>query len=254
MLHLQWSTLVFQLLNFFILLFVLGRFLYRPLMEAMQRREEAVAARVRDAEERATRADAERAQLAEASRAARAEAEAVLARAHADAAHVREEEHGRARQETARLLEGARQRIADEERAARSRLSEDARASAVKIAGSLLGKVAGRPFHEALVAQLLESGLGLDGPQADLLRRALDHAAREVIVETAYPMPAETAARLEEVLGKALVAGGDPVRAVVRVEPSLTAGLRVVVGVGVVDLSLKRVLADLERGAGAREP
>jgi F-type H+-transporting ATPase subunit b len=248
MLHLQWSTLVFQLLNFFILLLVLGRFLYRPLMDAMQRREEAVAARVRDAEERATRADAERAQLAEASRAARAEAEALLARAHAEAAHVGEAEHARARQEAARLLEEARQRIADEERAARRRLSEAARASAVRIAGSLLGKVAGRPFHEALVARLLDGGLGLDAEQADLLRRALDHAGREVIVETAYPMQAEAMSRLEEVLGKTLTGGANSVRVTVRVEPSLTAGLRLVVGVGAIDLSLKRVLADLDRG------
>jgi F-type H+-transporting ATPase subunit b len=255
MLRLEWSTLVFQLLNFFILLTVLGRFLYRPLMDAMQRREEAVAARVRDAEERAARADAARAQLAEATRAARMEAEAVLARAHADAAHVREEERARARQEAARLLEDARQRIADEERAARRRLSEEARASAVKIAGSLLGRVAGRPFHEALVAQLLDRGLGVEGAQVDLLRRALDHAAREVIVETAYPMAEEAMARLEEVLGKALAAGGDPARVVVRVDRSLTAGLRIVVGVGVVDLSLKRVLADLAQpGAGVQEP
>jgi F-type H+-transporting ATPase subunit b len=253
MLHLEWSTLVFQLLNFFILLFVLGRFLYRPLMEAMRRREEAVAARVRDAEERARRADAERAELAEASRAARAEAEALLARAHADAAQVRDAERAGARQEAGRLLEEARQRIADAERTARRRLSAEARASAVKIAGSLLGKVAGRPFHEALVAQLLDGGLGLDGAQADLLRRALDHAAREVIVETAYPMPAEATARLGEVLGKALGTGGDPVRVVARVEPALTAGLRIVVGVGAVDLSVKRMLADLERDAAAGE-
>jgi F-type H+-transporting ATPase subunit b len=253
MLHLQWSTLVFQLLNFFILLFVLGRFLYRPLMEAMRRREEAVAARVRDAEERARQADAERAELGNAVRAARVEAEALLARARAEAVEVRDAERARARQEAARLLAEARQRIADEERTAGRRLSEAARASAVKIAGGLLGKVAGRPFHEALVAQFLDGGLGLDGPQAERLRRAREHAGGEVIVESAYPVAAETVARLAEVLGKALGAGGDPLRLLVRVEPSLTAGLRVVVGVGAVDLSVKRVLAELERDAAGTE-
>jgi F-type H+-transporting ATPase subunit b len=253
MLHLEWSTLVFQLLNFFILLFVLGRFLYRPLMEAMQRREEAVAARVRVAEERARQADVERAELGDARRAARAESEALLARARAEAAEVRDAERARARQEAARLLAEARQRIADEERTAGRRLSEAARASAVKIAGGLLGKVAGRPFHEALVARFLDGGLGLDGPQAELLRRARDHAGGEVVVESAYPMSAETMARLEEVVGKALGPGADPLRLTVKVEPSLTAGFRVVVGVGAVDLSVKRVLAELLRDAGAAE-
>ncbi len=254
MLHLQWSTLIFQLLNFFILLFVLGRFLYRPLMDAMRRREEAVMARVRDADERANRADAERLELADASRAARAEAEALLARARADAAQVREDEQARTRQEAARLVDEARQRIAEEGRAAQGRLSAAARASAVKIAGSLIAKIAGRPFHEALVAQLVAAGMGVDGAQADLLRHALDHAGREVTVETAYPVSAEATSRLGEALTKALGPGSEPMRVTVRVEPSLGAGLRIVVGVGVVDLSLRRMLADLERDAGALEP
>ena len=254
MLHLQWSTLVFQLLNFFILLFILGRFLYRPLMDAMRRREEAVTARVREADERATRADAERATLADASRAAHAEAEALLARARADAAHLKEEQQASGRQEAARLLEEAGQRIADQERAARRRLSADARGSAVKIAATLIGKVAGRPFHEALVAQFLDAGLGLDRATIDLLRRALDHSGHEVTLETAYPIPAEVTSRLAETLAKALGPGSDPVRVAVRVDPALGAGLRIVVGVGVVDLSLQHTLADLERDAAALEP
>jgi F0F1-type ATP synthase membrane subunit b/b' len=39
------STFIFQLINFFVLLAVLTWFFYRPLLRAMQRREEEVAAR-----------------------------------------------------------------------------------------------------------------------------------------------------------------------------------------------------------------
>jgi F-type H+-transporting ATPase subunit b len=252
-LHLEWSTLVFQLLNFFILLFVLGRFLYRPLMDAMQRREQVIADRVREAETRAKRADAECASLAEASRVAHAEAEALLARARADAAQLKDKEHASARQEAARLLEDAKRRIEDEERAAQRRLSAAARSSAVRISASLIDKVAGRPFHEALVTQLLDSGLSLDSAKAELLRRARNHGAHEVIVETAYPLPEEVTSRLEEALAKTLGPGSGAVHASIRVEPTLVAGLRVIVGVGVVDLSLSRMLADLERDAAATE-
>jgi len=253
-LHLQWSTLVFQLLNFVILLVVLGRFLYRPLMDAMRRREEAVTARVREADERVKLADAERTKLAGTARAAQAEAETLLARGRADAAHLKEEQQASARQETSRLLEEGRQRIASEERTARRRLAADARGAAVKIAGALIGKVAGRSFHEALVAQFFDAGLTLDSAKVELLRRALAHADGEVTVETAYPMPVEVSSRLEEALVKALGSGGDAVRVTVHVDPSLGAGFRLVVGVGVVDLSLRHTLADLERDAAALEP
>jgi F-type H+-transporting ATPase subunit b len=251
MLHLQWSTLVFQLLNFFVLLFVLGRFLYRPLMDALERREQAVAARVREADARAKAADAERAQLAEAGRAARAEGEALLARARAEAAKLKEAQLTNARKEAARLMDEARQRIADDERAAQQRLSAAARAAAIRIAGSLVGAVAGRPFHEALVAQLLDGGLGLDRGRVDLLRRALNHAGGEVLVETAYPISDDVMSRLEEVLVKALGADAGPLRMRSRVDAALGAGVRLVVGVGVVDLSLRHTLDDLERGGEA---
>jgi F-type H+-transporting ATPase subunit b len=253
-LHLEWSTLVFQLLNFFILLLVLGHFLYRPLMDAMQRREQAIAERVRDAEERAKRADAERTSLADVSRAAHAEADALLSRARKDAEQLKEKERASARQEAARVLEDAKRRIEDEERAAHRRLSAAARSSAVRVAASLIDKVAGGPFHEALVTRLLDSGLGLDSAKAELLRRARNHGGHEVIVETAYPLAAEVTSRLEEALTKALGPGGGAVHATIRVEPTLVAGLRVIVGVGVVDLSLPRMLADLERDAAASEP
>jgi F-type H+-transporting ATPase subunit b len=251
MLHLQWSTLVFQLLNFFVLLFVLGRFLYRPLMDALERREQAVAARVREADARAKAADAERAQLAEAGRAARAEGEALLARARAEAAKLKEAQLTNARKEAARLMDEARQRIADDERAAQQRLSAATRAAAIRIAGSLVGAVAGRPFHEALVAQLLDGGLGLDRGRVDLLRRALNHAGGEVLVETAYPISDDVMSRLEEVLVKALGADAGPLRMRSRVDAALGAGVRLVVGVGVVDLSLRHTLDDLERGGEA---
>jgi F0F1-type ATP synthase delta subunit len=44
------------------------------------------------------------------------------------------------------------------------------------------------------------------------------------------------------------------VRVAVRVDPALGAGLQIIVGVGVVDLSLQHTLADLERDAAALEP
>ncbi|HEY7248941.1 MAG TPA: F0F1 ATP synthase subunit B [Methylomirabilota bacterium] len=254
MLRLEWSTIVFQLVNFLILLAVLGRFLYRPLMDAVRRREQAIADRLGQADERAKQADAERSRLAEAARAAQAEAEALVARARVEATQLEEKAQTNARQETARLLDDAKRRISEEERAAQHRLSTAARDSAVRITARLIGRVAGRAFHDALLARLFDSPVDLDPAKVELLRRAWNHRGHEVIVESAYPLPAETAARLDEALVKALGPGGGGVHATIKVEPSLIAGLRIVVGVGVVDLSLSRLLDDLQQDAAVSEP
>ena len=53
-------TFVFQIINFLILLAILARFFYRPVLDVMQQRQEQIDARIEDAEERARQADEER--------------------------------------------------------------------------------------------------------------------------------------------------------------------------------------------------
>lgn len=248
MLHIQLSTIVFQIANFFILLTVLAWFLYRPLLQTMRRREDEIAAQLRDADERARRADAERAQLAEEAVRARADAEALLARAQAEASQTRQRLLDQTRQEAARYAEEARQRIEEQERAVRRRLEDTVRTTAVAMAGSLIQQAAGPPFHRALIEQLLTGGLTPEGLQRDLLQRAVSRSNGAMTVEVAYPPSPELTERIREALARLLGVTDRRVEIVVRVEPSLRAGVRILVQDVVVDLSLNRILADLEHG------
>jgi F-type H+-transporting ATPase subunit b len=254
MLRVQLSTLVFQILNFFLLLAVLTWFLYRPLLQAMRRREEEIAARLQDAEERAHRADAERAKLAQESQQARLEAEAVISRAQAEASQLRQRFLEQARQETARYMDEGRQRIEEQERAVRQQLEETVRRTAVGIAGTLIQKAAGLPFHRALVEDLLGGALTLEGAQGEMLRQALSRTNEGITVEMAYPPSPELSAQVREALTQTLGVTGHPRDVAFRVEASLLAGVRILVENVVVDLSLSRILAELGReNAGKQE-
>src|SRR5574341_2150914 len=170
MLRFQLSTFIFQLLNFFILLAVLTRFFYRPLLGLMKRQEEEIASRLREAEERTQKADAERERLAEASRQLHVEAEALLVKAKAEASQTREQLLTRARQEADHYLEEAKQRMREQERVTQQRLETDLRRTAVAIAADLMHEAAGPLLHQALMEQLLGEKLHPDGDQGDLLR------------------------------------------------------------------------------------
>ena len=65
----DWITTIAQIINFLVLVYLLKRFLYRPIVAAMNRREEHIAKRLEDAEQQSTEArqqgDAYRAQLQE---------------------------------------------------------------------------------------------------------------------------------------------------------------------------------------------
>lgn len=252
MLHVQVSTIVFQMLNFFILLAVLTWFLYRPLRETMRRREDEITRRVRDAEERAHRADEERAQLALDARRARTEAEALLAGARAEASRERQRLLDQTRQETAHYAAEARLRIEAQERAVRERLEDTVRRTAVGMAGTLIQRAAGPAFHGALIERLLAGRLTFAEDQEVLLRQAFSRANGGVTVEAAYPLPPELTERIRDALARSLGMPAPGPEIAVRVEASLRAGVRILVQNVVIDLSLNRILAELERGGAAR--
>lgn len=252
MLTFQLSTLIFQLLNFFILLGVLTWFFYRPLLRVMKQREDAIASRLRDAAEQARQASEERQRLAEELRRAQAEAETLLAKARAEAAHSREHILERARQEATQLLEEAKGRIQEQERAAQQRLESRLRQAAVAIAGGLIREAAGPLVHQALLQKLLAGKIGEDRSQAELLRQALPNAHHSVTVELASPPSSDLEEHLQRALAKTLGEEAKALNLTFRVEPSLIAGVRIVVGTVAVDLSLRRILEELSRGTHPR--
>jgi F-type H+-transporting ATPase subunit b len=248
-LRVQASTIVLQMANFFVLLAVLTWFLYRPLRQVMRRREDEITRRIQDAEERGRRADAEREQLAVDARRAKTDAEAVLDRARTEASEMRRRLLEQTRQEAARSADEARARIEAEERAVRERLEDTVRRTAVSMTGALIQQAVGPAFHRALIEQLLARGVPFDGDQAALVRRALSRANGGVTVEAAYALSPDLTERIRAAIAEPLGIAAPKPEIAVRVEPSLRAGLRILVENVVIDLSLNRILAELESPA-----
>jgi F-type H+-transporting ATPase subunit b len=250
MLNLQLSTIIFQILNFLILLVVLTRFLYRPVLRTMHQRQEAIAARLRDADERGRQADAERERLAQQGQDAKAQAELLLTGARSEAAAERARLLEGARQDAARFHDEAERAIREQERSALGRLERQLGATAVKVAGSLIRQAAGLAVHEALIDRLVQSRIETTGADDDALRRALTAVDSLLVVELAYPASPELQARLNQAIASRLAQDGRTPEVVFRVESELLAGARIVAGHQVVvDLSLQRTLADLQRSA-----
>jgi F-type H+-transporting ATPase subunit b len=237
MLDLQLSTIVFQIINFVILLAVLTRFLYQPVVRTMQQRQEVIAARLREADERAAQADAERERLSRVIQEAQVQAEEIVARGRVEAAAERTRLIEAARDEAARYREEAQRAIQEQEREELARIQASIRQTALGIAGSLIRQAAGPTVHQALVERLIAGGIGADG----VLDPPRGRPGPAVVVELAYaPEPDQ-----QDRLRKAFADGSDDVS--FRVNPDLLAGARILVGQqAVVDLSLQRTLADLQ--------
>jgi F-type H+-transporting ATPase subunit b len=238
---LEFSTVIFQAINFFVLLAILTWFFYRPLQRIMSKREEEIAERIDRAGRRAAEADAEKQQLVARSRQAARRAEELVAEARRRAGEERERLLTEARTEAARLVDAATRTTSEREAAVLSRAETHVADAAVTIAANLIRSAAGEQVHHALLDRLISGGLP-GGPSTHLF--ADDVAAHESLaVESAYPLDDGERARLGALVSKATGAQTPTIE--VSVDPALVAGVRIVSRDLVVDMSLRRTLEEL---------
>ncbi|NBB87544.1 MAG: F0F1 ATP synthase subunit B [Bacteroidetes bacterium] len=204
--EIDWFTFGAQIANFLILVGLLKRFLYGPILEAMDRREETITARLDDAREK--RAEAEREaetyrsmqeefererdeRRAEAERAAEERRQQLIHEARTEVEQLEEEWHEALARERASFLEDLSERAVKETIAvARRALNDlaDARleAQSFEIFLERLRTLEGAPrrdLAEALQstkgAATVRSTFGLSDQQQDRVRNALTAYAEE---------------------------------------------------------------------------
>lgn len=111
-------ALVFQIINFLLLLYLLNRFLFRPLLQRIDERQARIERGLKDAEQAARDRELARAEREAALDEARREAQTMIARATKIAEDSRNEILAEARSQAERATERARDEIvAEKERA-----------------------------------------------------------------------------------------------------------------------------------------
>ena len=145
------KTLLIQALNFGLLLAVLWRFLYRPLLAKMQERTEAIRKSLDEAQ--AARAEAQRERESHAAKiqAAYAEAQAIRATALKEAAEEQRRLVEAARGEAARLVESAKAELEQDVRRARQELRREVSDLAINVAEQLIKKSLHDEDHRRIV-------------------------------------------------------------------------------------------------------
>ena len=211
--HFDWSTLVLQTVNVLVLLWLLRRFLFRPVVAIIEQRKAAAEKLLADATAAREEALARSTQAAARDKAVAADRDRVLADARAAAETERAAFLAQARQEAVAVQDAARAGLARERGEMLRSLETEARDLAVAIASRLLRQLPA----EALNAALLRSADAWIAslPQEDML--ALTGSGEPLLVLTAAPL---------DDAGKALLGhrfGVTPLR--FETDPSLIAGI-----------------------------
>ena len=151
------KSLIIQAINFIVLLLVLHRLLYKPLMAAMEERSSAIKKSLDEAQ--AARAEATRQQEENAARlkAAYAEAAAIHDQARKEAAEEQRRLVEAARGESQRMMESAKAQLDADVRRAREDLRREVSDIAVAVAEKLVRKSLRDEDHRRIVDDAIAS-------------------------------------------------------------------------------------------------
>lgn len=218
--HFDWSTLVLQTINFAILVWLLNRFLYKPMLRTIDARRAEIDRQLADAakaqsetQTKLVAIEADRRGIAS-ERAAALRAAALQADAAAGTRHVAAEREAKA------LLEAAAKTLAEERGEVLAEARRTAINLAVEVAGRLLADVPGPIRTEGWLERIVQYLARLPKEELESLTRQVTDDARLKVV-TVSSLPAEAAGRWRTQLQKAL---GCPVTVEFEADGRLMAG------------------------------
>ncbi len=186
--QIDWFTFAAQIVNFLILVWLLRRFLYGPIVNAMAEREERIAARFDEAREQEEAAEAQAAEYRQKQEALDRMREEKMAEAEEHAREHRHELIEEARAEANRLEEQWREALRRERDTFLQELSQRASRETVALARRALHDLAHADL-EAEVIRVFADRIGsLDEDRRRVLTEAVESDPDDVTVRTAFEL------------------------------------------------------------------
>lgn len=244
--QIDWTTLVLEIINFLALVWILKRFLYKPVMEAIAARQQRVEAKL--AEARVIEDGARELQSQYQRRLADWDMEKAKARAALDTDLL--QERNRQMQALDKALLEERERVAavtaHKQQEAQRELEVEALAHAQRFASTLLARLADPVVESRFVSLLFEDWANLPDTQVESLRRAVLVDKAKATVTTAFPLLPEQRREIESALQSRLEA--DLVVAFDE-DPNLLAGVRLSLGPWQLNMNFADELASFKAAA-----
>ena len=238
--ELNWSTFVLEIINFLVLVWILKRFLYKPVLDVIARRRQGIEDSLAKAESLRTEGEVLRDQYER--RLADWERERQAARE--TLAGEIEEERRRRLAALVSDLAGERERaLAVEERRRVDEVHKTEAAAmtqAARFASRLFSAAAGPELERRLVDLLVDELGRLPEEKIGGLKAAWRKPPEEIRVVSAFDLPGDARQRLQDTL-TALVGNSSPVR--FERDPELLAGARILIGAWVLHANLQDELA-----------
>lgn len=244
--NIDWTTFALEIINFLALVWILKRFLYKPVLETLAQRRAGIEKTLSEARETEIRAQGLQAQY-----------EGRLADWGKERAKARNELETEIALERSRQMQSLAKDLAEEQarnaavdahnQQEMQRQTETAAlALAQRFTTTLLGRLATPALEERMVDLLLEDWARLPEQQLFGLRAAVEDPALSAKVSSAFLLNEAQRGRIVAALSQRL---GRPVAVDFEVNPDLLAGLRISLGAWQLHLNFTDELGRFSAGA-----
>ena len=247
----DWFTVGAQVLNFLVLVWLLKRFLYKPVLDAIDAREKGIASRLAEAQGKLTDAAARQTQTTQKNQVFDQERAALLQQATAAAATERQRLIDDARQAADDLKAKRQQALVTEQLALNQDIGRRTGAEVLAIVRKTLADLAGASLEAQIVAAFMARLQALGAPQQQQLVAAIQAAqgaGSAVLVRSAFELTAPQRSAIQAALNAIMT---DPVPLHFEAAPALIGGIELNAGGWKLAWSIAQYLGGLEQSIAA---
>jgi F-type H+-transporting ATPase subunit b len=241
----DWFTVLAQVVNFLILVWLLKRFLYRPILDAIDAREKRIAKELADADAKKAEAQKERDEFQHKNEAFEQQRAALLSKATDEAKAERQRLLDEARQAADALAAKRQEALRGEQQSLNEALSRRAREEVFAIARRALGDLATTSLEERMAEVFIRRLREMDAKAKAGLGEALKSASAPGIVRSAFELPAEQRTMIHDAINETFSAD---IHILFETAPDLVSGIELATDGQKVGWSIAEYLASLEKG------
>ena len=243
----DWFTVGAQVLNFLILVWLMKRFLYRPILDAIDARETRIASELADADAKRAEALAERDAFEQKNEMFDQQRAELLSKATAEASEERQRLLDEARVAAAALNAKRQDALRSEAHSLNETIRRRTEHEVFAIARKALTDLASISLEERMSQVFICRLRALDGPAKDRLAEALATVSEPVFVRSAFELPEEQRALIQHALDETF---SKTVQVRFETAPNLISGIELSAGGQALAWSIDDYLASLEKEVG----
>lgn len=200
--EINWFTVIAQIVNFLILVYLLKRFLYKPVLEAIDAREKKIAAQLADAAAKKAEAIEDKDLFRQKNEAFDRERVIKMQEVNKQIDLEKERLFEEVRKESTELRLKFEESFKQQEQEIKESLVKKTKDAVFAIAGKTLSDLASAELEEQIVTVFIGKIEKLDGAEKSKFMDALKNNDDSIIIKSVFELSTTSKQKLEEVIAK----------------------------------------------------